>query len=230
MSQPSSATGRPSSSSHVLAKAAEFDARLASLEQAIGLSGSNMPDTGDTAPSRPILPTLQNLDRDLSALSTTSNVTSLDTLSKRIRQLIQEAERLSDIRKATQSADSTTASTNGLPNGTAKSAVQDSPDQSYKLNALYSTLPTIQSLSPTLPLVLERLRTLRLIHTAAGNAAATLEEVERRQAEQEAEIKQWREALEKVEKALVAGEGVMKGNIETVGGWVRELEGRVGKL
>lgn len=227
--QPPSATGPPSSSSHVLVKAAEFDTRLASLEKALGLSGSNMPDAGDAAPSRPILLTLQNLDRDVSALSTTGNTASLDTLSKRIRQLTQEAERLSDLRKA-QSIDAPSASTNGLQNGTGTTTPKSSDDQSSKIKALYSTLPIIQSLSPTLPLVLERLRTLRLIHTAAGNAAATLEEVERRQAEQEAEIKQWQEALEKVERALVDGEGVMKGNVETVGAWVRELEARVAKL
>ena len=44
------------------------------------------------------------------------------------------------------------------------------------------------------------------------------------------EILMWREGLEKVEKVVGEGEGRIKGNMEVVEGWVRELEGRMDKL
>lgn len=106
----------------------------------------------------------------------------------------------------------------------------EDPERVAKINALYGTLTTIESLSPTLPLVLERLRTLRLIHTSAGTAAATLDELEKRQGEQAEEIRQWSEALTKVEENLKQGEGTLQDNIKTVGDWVRDLEARIAKF
>jgi len=81
-----------------------------------------------------------------------------------------------------------------------------------------------------LPMVLERLRTLRLLHASAGSAAATLDEIEKRQGEQDAEIEAWREALEKVEGALEEGEGTLSQNVKVVAEWVKDLEGRVAKF
>ena len=40
----------------------------------------------------------------------------------------------------------------------------------------------------------------------------------------------WREGLEKVERKLKEGEQTMIGNMSTVEGWVKELEGRIGEL
>ena len=79
-------------------------------------------------------------------------------------------------------------------------------------------------------MVLERLRTLRLIHANAGDASTTLHELEKRQAEQETEIQHWREALNKVEASISEGQGVMTGNVKLVGQWVKDIEARVGKL
>ncbi|KAL1651197.1 hypothetical protein SLS58_000535 [Diplodia intermedia] len=106
----------------------------------------------------------------------------------------------------------------------------EDPERVAKINALFGTLQTIEHLSPTLPLVLERLRTLRLIHTSAGTAAHTLDELEKRQAEQAEEIRQWGDALTKVEESLKQGEGTLQDNIKTVGDWVRDLEARIAKF
>jgi len=68
------------------------------------------------------------------------------------------------------------------------------------------------------------------LHASAGSAAATLDEIEKRQGEQAAEIEAWREALEKVEGALEEGEGTLSQNVKVVAEWVKDLEGRVAKF
>ncbi|OAT05942.1 hypothetical protein BDBG_02245 [Blastomyces gilchristii SLH14081] len=100
-------------------------------------------------------------------------------------------------------------------------------EQAAKIQALYTTLPTITSLHPLLPSVLERLRSLRAIHAGAARAAEDLDALEDRQAEMKREIEQWREGLAVVEGKVRECEGVMKGNMEVVGPWVKGLEGRL---
>lgn len=103
-------------------------------------------------------------------------------------------------------------------------------EQATKIQALYATIPTIQSLHPLLPSVLERLRSLRAIHAGAAQAAESLDEVERRQAEMNREVDAWRDGLRVVEEKMGQGESAMKGNIELVEPWVRDLERRLGVL
>jgi len=103
-------------------------------------------------------------------------------------------------------------------------------EQAAKVTALYQLLPSIQSLQPLLPVVLERLRALSVIHAGAAEAKNGLDDVERKQAEMQAEIKQWREAVEVVEKGMLELEESMKGNAKVVGDMVGSLEGRIGTL
>ncbi|KEF60041.1 uncharacterized protein A1O9_04891 [Exophiala aquamarina CBS 119918] len=103
-------------------------------------------------------------------------------------------------------------------------------EQAVKVTALYQLLPSIQNLQPLLPVVLERLRALSVIHAGAADAKNGLDEVERKQAEMQAEIKQWREAVEVVEKGILELEESMKGNAKVVGDMVGSLEGRIGSL
>lgn len=104
------------------------------------------------------------------------------------------------------------------------------PEQISKINALYGTLSTIESLSPLLPSVLDRLRSLRAIHADAATASQNLTLVESRQADMAEEIRSWREGLERMEGMVTKGEESMTGNAEMVEGWVRELEGRMERL
>jgi len=219
--------------SQVLAKAAEFDSRLSILEKYLGLSGSTMPDLADQPP-KPILHTLGNLEQTLSTVSA-ATISSLDAASQSVHKLIQEAERLDELRRSAHASGESSLAEN-QPNMRDSMALTgdgkglEETERMSKINALYGTLPTIDSLSPTLPLILDRLRTLRLIHSSAGAASSTLEEVEKRQAEQESEIKQWREALEKVEEKIQEGEGSMLNNVKVVGEWVKDLEARISKF
>jgi nuclear migration protein JNM1 len=211
--------------SHALAKAAEFDARLVALEESLGVDGTNMPQYAERAPDA-ILYTLNSLEQVMSTLEAASS-SSLDSASHSVRKLVEDADRLEELRKSLSGDNAVpkgTVATEGLLLG------HQAEEQVAKINSLYGMLDTIETLSPTLPLVLDRLRELRLIHTSAGTADAILKEIEERQSEQEAEIKRWRGSLEDIEKKLLVGEATMTKNVKGVGDWVRDLEARTAKL
>ena len=215
-----------------LSKVSDFDSRLTLIETALGLDAIPLP-TQDSSPPKAVLPALDTLDKQLDALST-STETSLDKLSRRVRQLTQDAEKLEQARKAAKLAQEALSpssenfsSLNGQPQDV---DLLDDAEQRSKINALYGTLSTIESLAPLLPSVLDRLRSLRSLHANAATAIQTLANLEARQEDTKQELQAWREGLEKVENAMKQGEETVKGNTETVEGWVKELEERMQKL
>ena len=105
----------------------------------------------------------------------------------------------------------------------------DDPEQVSKINALYGTLPTIESLSPLLPSLLDRLRSLRSVHADATAAYHSLTQVESRQEAMAEELRFWRAGLEKVEGVVEQAQKTMSGSMSAVEGWVTELEDRMQK-
>ena len=207
---------------HTLTKAADFDSRLALLEKALGINAATLP--GDAAPTA-ILPTLDTIQRQVSVLSE-STPASLDGISRRVRTLTQEAERLGESRKAAKTAQDALKAAGG---DVVAEEGEDS-EQIAKVNALYGTLSTIEQLSPLLPALLDRLRSLRAIHADAATASESLGKIEQRQRDMDDEIKRWREGLEKVEEGVKENESVVRGNMKAVQGWVKDLEARMERL
>ncbi|KAL8959823.1 MAG: hypothetical protein Q9193_003373 [Seirophora villosa] len=218
---------------HILSRVSDFDKRLRLLETALGMDLIPLP-TQDRGASRAVLPTLDGLYRQISTLSMTE--TSLDKVGRQIRQMTQDSERLVEARKAAaaaahRSSNQLTSERNRL--ASAKSTVDRSTedkgdlDQASKINALYGTLATIESLSPLLPSVLDRLQSLRVIHADAALASEALSNVESRQVAMAEELKEWKDGLVKVESAMKVGERSMKENTAVVDGWVKDLERRV---
>ena len=220
---------------HTLAKVADFETRLTILETILGVESIPLPTQGKGS-SRPILPALDDLDKQISSLSSASP-SALDAVSKRIRQLIQDAEKLDEARKSAKASQDALNSSQGeaTPLSLRDPKIQDSKnhdelEQTSKINALFGTLATIESLAPLLPSVLDRLRSLRFVHADAATAGQNLAKIEKRQAEMAEDIKGWKEGLEKVEAAIRGGEVRMTENAESVEGWVNELQKRVSDL
>ncbi|KAL2850801.1 putative dynactin subunit [Aspergillus pseudodeflectus] len=271
---PSEATGSQTKSAEIdpdtetagiLSHAAAFDARLALIESAMGISTSSNPFLSEGAsdpPLQPVLPALDHLTARLSSLmtllvgpspiptapttgttpastTTTMSTPHLEMLSARVRKLTTDAENLAQARKRAYDAAKTAQTarigrttsdlTIASPIEPEQSAAQRD-EQATKIQALYATLPIIQSLHPILPSVLERLRSLRAIHAGAAQASESLDELEKRQAEMAGEIEQWREGLKTVEEKMSQGEAALKGNVELVEPWVRDLEKRLERL
>jgi nuclear migration protein JNM1 len=231
--QTAQATGEPATytityaptyqQSHALAKAAEFDGRLAMLEKALGLDQIALNSNGTP---RAVLPTLDTLQRQISLIAE-STPSSLDSISRRVRSLIQDADKLQESRKAAKVAQDTLRA--GRGEVTSDDDDEDS-QETAKIHALYGTLPTIENLAPLLPSLLDRLRSLRAIHADAATASESLDAVEKKQIDMAEEIKKWREGLEKVESAFEENETVMSGNVKVVEGWVKELEAKMERL
>lgn len=209
--------------SHALAKAADFDWRLSLLEKAMGISSTASPELEASGLPRAILPTLETLQNQIMTLSEAST-SSLDSISRRVRTLTQEADQLEKSRKAAKIAQEELSSSGG------PSVEANDSEQVAKINALYGTLPTIENLAPLLPPLLDRLRSLRAIHADAATASDTLDRIEQSQSEMASDIKQWREGLEKVERVMREGETAMSGNTKLVEGWVKELEVKITQL
>jgi len=205
---------------------AEFDARLSVLEKSLGLTSL---DTG--APETPLLPSLALLDRQFGALMSASSLAGLEAASERIRKLREEAEEFSSLTFTTTTEAAPAQEQNGTHTPTPESSQPTlAPSDIEKLRSLHALLPTMQSLSPTVPALLDRLRSLHTLHTGAASAAGELEDLERRQEEFEKELKDWREGLERVEKAVKEANEANGRNGSFVQGWVKEVEGRMAKL
>ncbi|EOA89070.1 hypothetical protein ACJQWK_06118 [Exserohilum turcicum] len=202
----------------VLNQAAEFDKRLTQMEGSLGLNGNTMPELNDHTPF-PVATTLTRLEQTLGLISDAAS-NNLDTVTQNVKKLTAEAEHLKEVRQEAAEA--------GAASNDSKAAGY--PDQEAKINALYGTLPSIDKLSPMLPLVLERLRTLRLVHTSAWQADEVLTELERRQSAQEQEIQNWERQLEILERDVKKAETTMVNNIKTVGDDVKMLEEKMAKL
>ena len=217
---------------HALSKIPDSDSRLALIETALGLDAVPLP-TQDRSHWKAVLPTLNTLDKQLGTLSNSTD-TSLDKASRGVKQLVQDTEKLEQARKAAKIAqDALSPSSEDFSslNGPTKGAgVLDDPEQRSKINALYGTLSTIESLAPLLPSVLDRLRSLRSFHADAATASLTLSKLETRQEDMKQELQGWREGLKKVESTMGQGELTVKENTETVEGWVKELEERMRKF
>ncbi len=234
-SQDGSALGMAShQQNRTLYKVADFDARITLIETVLGIDAIPLP-TQESAPTRAIFPVLDHLDGQISNLSYATE-SSLDSIGRRVRQLTQDTEKLAEARaaaKAAQEGQNSERNDSGRPpaNGEAKvKASVDDPEQISKINALYGTLPTIESLAPLLPSVLDRLRSLQTIHADAAAASQSLAQLETRQEAMVDELKAWREGLERVEVATKEGEQTMAENATVVETWVEELEARMSKL
>lgn len=208
--------------SHALAKAADFDRRLLMLEKGLGINASLMPEADANGLPRAILPTLDSMNKQISTLSEASTA-NLDAISRRVRTLAQEQDKLNDSREKAKSLREELGR-----NGS--TAQPEESEQEAKINALYGILPTIENLTPILPPLLDRLRSLRAIHADAAAASDTLTRIERQQAEMAAELKQWNEGLVKIETAIKEGNVSIENNKQVMEEWVKDLEERIEDL
>lgn len=208
--------------SHALAKATEFDRRLLMLEKGLGINSSLMPEADANGLPRAILPTLDSMNRQISTLSEASTA-NLDAISRRVRALAAEQDKLNDSREKAKSLREELG--RHAPTGQTEESEQEA-----KINALYGILPTIESLTPVLPPLLDRLRSLRAIHADAATASETLSRIEKQQADMATELKQWNEGLQKLEGSIMNGSVVVENNKKVIEEWVKDLEERIDDL
>jgi nuclear migration protein JNM1 len=212
-----------------LAIAADFDGRLTFLEKALGITSTAIPALDPKGVPMTVLATLDRLQRQLTVL-TEASPTSLDNISRKVRLLTQEAEKLDEARRSAKVAQEDLRASTGDAAARIEDGEEIDSEQVAKINALYGTLATIENLTPMLPSLLDRLRSLRAIHAEAAAASENLDRAMKRQEGMANDIKKWKEGLDKVEQAMKQGEHTMGGNMKVIEGWVKDLEERMKRL
>lgn len=204
-----------------LTRISTFDNRLAALETALGIS--SVLENADTL-SSPLLPSLNLLDNQLAALTSATSLSALEAASSRINKLKVEAQQLYQLQLQPAASEDDTS------DGEAQTPSLFSPDDVKKLHSLYTLIPNLQALSPTVPALIARLRSLRTLHTTAATASQDLDSLEQRQNEMDKELKMWREGLEKVEQAVQKADMANGKNGGMVEEWVKDLDRRMKAL
>jgi len=95
--------------------------------------------------------------------------------------------------------------------------------QQEKLNALYANLETIEKLEGIVPPILDRLRSLKVIHDESANVIKGLQSVESKSEVITQDIEKWKTTIEKLE-------GLMNQIVTDVGGNVSVLNCRIADL
>ncbi|KAF2163909.1 hypothetical protein M409DRAFT_68169 [Zasmidium cellare ATCC 36951] len=210
-----------------LTRISAFDNRLSALETALGIS--SVLETTDSL-FTPLLPSLALLDNQLSALTSATSLSALEAASSRINKLKSEAQQLYHLQlQPTPSSDNNDPTAENNDEESQTPALL-SPEDMKKLQHLYTLLPNLQALSPTVPALITRLRSLRTLHTTAATASQDLDSLEQRQNELDRELKMWREGLGKVEEAVQKADMANGKNGATVEEWVKDLERRMKAL
>ncbi|GAA5840361.1 hypothetical protein JCM9279_002356 [Rhodotorula babjevae] len=218
-----------------------LERRVAELELALGASGA---DVSESSPHpAPLLPTLSRLEHLVTLLTQPRH---LDSISRRVKVLVQDLERIHDSRRklgdsrplnvalqggmtlatggAGAGAASSSSSAAAAPGGTSSSTSAASgalpPDAAQQLSALSALLPRIDPLVPLAPRLLARLRSLSALHARAAAFGDELGAVRD-------EVRRLAEADEGLGEVLRGLEGSVEGNEERTRSNLESVERRV---
>ncbi|KNC99150.1 uncharacterized protein SPPG_05408 [Spizellomyces punctatus DAOM BR117] len=221
-----------------LAKLTDVESRLASLERLIGthflqgLDGANESVTSLLQENGSLIGALQKLDNHLSLLT---QPRQLDIVSRRVKTLAGEMERVVDLRKKQQLESSLTLSTENLLRSSV-SALQDvemhkaQTETERKINYLYETMEKLDPVARVIPHLVSRLRGLQSLHSEAAVFADSLKMLVQEQSRVGEGFKGIEDAVGRLEESVKANEIAVGKNVEALHGRIEALAGRVDKL
>ncbi|KAK9319393.1 Dynamitin-domain-containing protein [Lipomyces orientalis] len=196
----------------------DLDNRVARLEKALG-NPSSVAFHGAfhaTIFEQPVIPTLLSLSQKINSLISAPE--KFDATLTRVRELVAEAEKISSASPGKHSSSGQRVPITGE---------DEDASRADKIDALYSSLASVEKLMQVVPGLVERLRSLRFLHSEAGETIGNISEIREKVNGTEAQISTWRGALENAEKRLDEIEEREKANLVTADEWVKDLERRV---
>ncbi|KDE09180.1 hypothetical protein MVLG_00502 [Microbotryum lychnidis-dioicae p1A1 Lamole] len=229
----------------------DLERRVAEIEKLVGASEADVDEAHPIPP--PLLTTVGRLDHLLTLLTQPRH---LDSISRRVKVLVSELERLHESRRklgdtrplnialsggmtvsngAASSADKgpTTTNTASVLGGSvshppqATSSTQLPPDALQKIDALFALLPRLDPLLPLAPRVLNRLRSLSTLHTSAHEFGSILAQLREEVGRLTEAETGLKEVVEGFGMSLQENEGRMKGNLEGLEKRVKEVVRRL---
>lgn len=203
--------------------AAEIDKRVGDLEKVVGSASTSLDEvclaltasiltiltiTFQSSPMpQPLLPLLTRLSTQLNVLTQPRH---LDNISRRLKLLLTDLDRLSASSKHQRQISTNDPSSAA----SAPSAIQEQ---------LAPLLTRLVPMLPHIPHILARLRTLSALHASAADFSRTLDGLEEDQ-------RRVRDLLGELERAIASVEGSLKENGEVAKKNVTGLEDRITQL
>ncbi|KAK7205887.1 hypothetical protein BZA70DRAFT_277347 [Myxozyma melibiosi] len=210
-------------------KLLDLDARLATLEKALGSTSSILfTNTFQTTVfEQPVIPTLLSLSQRVSAF--TASPEKISALIETVNaQQKSAAEREKKVVGSSGSRSTTTTTIRPSSGDVYGNAAEG--EYREKIDQLYASLQNVEKLATIVPGLLDRLMSLRYIHAEAGNVVGSVEELRKEMTATEGLVGKWKDAVDGAEKRLDALEEREKSNLQTVEEWVKELEKKTAGL
>jgi len=217
----------PHIDSTTLVKIANFDSRLAALETSLGLSTIDISNRTSTS-ILPLLPTLSSFEKQLSLLTSTSAFLPDNDDVSSTSLIPNYDDKFSTLQSSIKNtAQSKSLSANVMNGSIAEDKGILTTSDVDSLRNVLKLLPTLTNLSPIIGPLLNRLRSLNLLHVDSARSVTALDELEKQQERTDVEIKSWKQGLEMTRQSIERAEGGYKENVIQVEKWIKELEARI---
>ncbi|RUS18170.1 Dynamitin-domain-containing protein [Endogone sp. FLAS-F59071] len=208
-----------------LAKAAEMDERIAKVEKLVGSSSSQ--NFGELPPillSTTLTTAVEKLEQQLKILTQRGQ---LDVLGRRVKSLINDLDRLNDLRNRDHSAVLSASMGSG---GAGDLTAGISEESEKKISRLFTLLENIDPLLTVTPALLARLRGLQQLHTEAATFSESIKMLSEEQGKILEEVKGLNGVCEKLEVSFKENDDLVKNNIKIVDDRITDLVQQIAKL
>lgn len=106
---------------------------------------------------------------------------------------------------------------------------QEGDDRTIKIDEVYNRIPDFDKMKAVLPGVLQRLKSLHLVHAEMGGCTRTITELDKTLGSLESEIVKWDESVNEVNERLDKQDLLFDQNKQVIEKWVSQLEEKVKK-
>lgn len=178
---------------------ASIDSRLSQLETVLGFQQST---SDEEAVPRPLLATLARLESQLALLSQPRH---LDTISRRVKVLVTEMDRVRDVRKDNAVDQSSSSGTTSL-----------TPSDTTQLEHLFQVANRLEPLLPIMQPVLSRLQTLSDVHGSAAQFKTSLDGLQAKAEAQRQQTSELNQLLANMEANVEQNRTTMQTNLESL--------------
>lgn len=188
-----------------LAQVAELERRLAALEQCV---------TGRIAPEPAhILVSPQGLVASIDEVRhkvTSLDERAMDQLSHRMAKLTKQLEAMKAVREANRTSE---GEDNTNSNGDSGSQGQLTVDQEAKIDSVYRSLSQVETVAAELPVVVERMVQLRVLHEQAVHFSAQLTSISSSQSDLSTVLQANLAGINRMQASLTANMATIEKNV-----------------
>ncbi|KAI9089613.1 Dynamitin-domain-containing protein [Phlyctochytrium arcticum] len=219
-----------------LANLSELESRLASLERLIGthflqgLDGSHESVSSLLEDNGSLIGVLEKLDNQLALLTQPRQV---DLISRRVKSLTSDMERLAELRKK-QQLDASFGISNENLLRSSNSSMQDvgvfQTESERRISALYNIMEKVDPVAGVIPHLVSRLRGLKHLHSEAAVFSESLKMLVQEQERMDDGLGLVRESMDQLNQSVKANESAVERNVEALQIRLEDLSQRMNRL